>query len=757
MRGLSSAIATLLLGGLVPHAAVAQNASGPLPPVVIQPDQGVRPPTQAGTGSRATKRRAARAPRTAVNPVPTPAVAPANDGTRDGIDGYVAHATGVGTKSATPLLALPRSVSTVTAQEITDRDAQSVQEALQYSAGVNTSFRPGNLTREITLIRGFQAFQYLDGLKLHDSNWGVEPYGLGRIDVLKGPAAFLYGQGSPGGLWDMTSKRPTDVPFADLLLRVGLHQQVQGAFDIGGPITADGSLLYRVVGLGKVGNGEIDFSKNERGYIAPSFTWRNDSTSLTILAPYQYDPHLTVLQPLPYAGTVAPGPNGQYVARSLFLGEPAYHNTSIESYRIGYAFQHRFNDIFSFEQNARYERINVSLNEVLSRSTMVGNSSIVRQMQAQQYELDVYQIDNRARADFVIGPFRHHVMVGADYFALPNFQGTGVNRASQYLLNLYNPVYGQALAAANPITTFRYQNQSQVGAYAQDRIELGPWSLLVGSRMDYAELDQKTRTLNLNTNVLGAPVPVWQTDVAQTSNIGLIYRFDNGIAPYASYAQSFFPQTGADFNNKPFVPTTGEQGEIGIRYLPPGYNVLMAAAVFDITQNHVVTNDLRNPGFSVQSGSIRSKGFEFEVKTTNLYGFNISAAFTHLEPRMTATNMPGALDKAPAGIAANQASLWTTYRFAYGALEGLTLGGGVRYVGESWGDPLNTLVVPAFTLFDLTARYQLGFITPMLQKWDVALNVKNVADKLYVSSCEDAQNCYYGPGRSIDVTLRARW
>jgi iron complex outermembrane receptor protein len=275
--------------------------------------------------------------------------------------------------------------------------------------------------------------------------------------------------------------------------------------------------------------------------------------------------------------------------------------------------------------------------------------------------------------------------------------------------------------------------------------------------MDTAELNQATRTINPATGQFGPVAPVNQIDHAQTSNVGVIYKFDNGIAPYVSYATSFYPQPGAESGGKPFAPLTGEQEEAGIRYLPPGYNVMMAAAVFDITQNNVLQGDPANPGFQKPLGSIRSRGAEFEVKTTNLYGFNIIGSYTHLEPTMIASPVASAIGKVPAGIAANQAALWTTYRFAYGALDGLTLGGGVRYVGESWGDPLNTLVVPSFTLLDLTARYELGAISPAMKNWSVALNVKNVFDKTYVSSCEDAQDCYYGPGRAIDVTLRGRW
>jgi iron complex outermembrane recepter protein len=105
----------------------------------------------------------------------------------------------------------------------------------------------------------------------------------------------------------------------------------------------------------------------------------------------------------------------------------------------------------------------------------------------------------------------------------------------------------------------------------------------------------------------------------------------------------------------------------------------------------------------------------------------------------------------------NQASLWATYRFAGGELAGLTLGGGVRWVGDQAVDELNTLGVPSFTLYDLMARYELGERFPTLKKWDVALNVKNLLDTRYVGACDDALNCYYGPGRNITGTLRARW
>jgi iron complex outermembrane receptor protein len=677
----------------------------------------------------------------------------------DGIDGYVATSSGVGTKASAPILRLPLSVSIVTAQEMADRDVQTTRDALQYTAGVNTYFREGQFTREYGLIRGFQGLQFIDGLRSNVSNYGIEPYGMERIDVLKGPAATLYGQGSPGGLWDMTSKRPTDQAFNELVLRASSYNGLQGAFDVGGPVTADHSLLYRFVGVGKVGDGQIDFTKNDRVYLAPSFTWRpNEDTSLTVLASYQYDPNLTVLQPLPYKGTIVPGPTGQFISRNLFLGEPAYHNTSVEQVRIGYQLDHRIDDVFSFQQNFAYQNIDIKLNEVQSL-TNPNTTTTSRYMANQVFNIDMYQIDNKLKADFETGLFRHHMMFGIDYSATPNYQGTGTNTASPYTLNLYNPVYGQPLAANVPITSNRYQDQRQLGFYAQDRVELGRWTFMAGARMDELVQGQVTRVLNTGTGVLSNPAWGVQQDNAATYNGGVIYTFDNGIAPYFSYSQTFTPTTGTDFFGNPFVPTTGEQKEVGIKYQPPGLNLLVTGAVFDITQNNVLTRDLApgHGGFAVQTSSVGSRGAEFELKTTHLYGFNVAAAYTYLDAKVISSNTAGVTGRHPIAIPMNQASLWTTYRFAGGWVEGLTLGGGVRYIGDQAGDALNSFAVPSFTLFDLTARYDLGVLFKTLDKWDVAVNVKNVADKRYVGSCDDAVDCYYGPGRYVSGTLRARF
>jgi iron complex outermembrane recepter protein len=754
----------VIVAASLPARGQQASPSAPLPPVVVQPGQTVTRPAEQPESKppRSARRHAKRTPQQNPNPAPP---APADNGVsqsllRDGIEGYFAQTTTAGAKEATPILKLPRSVSTVTQQEMTDREVQSVREALQYTAGVNPYYEEGQFTRDFARIRGFAALQFLDGLRLNANNYGIEPYGLERIDVLKGPASTLYGQGSPGGLWDMTSKRPTDYSFGEALVRFGSYGVVQGAFDVGGPVTPDHSLLYRVVGLGTLGDGQIDFTKDEREFFAPSFTWRpNEDTSFTLLAAHQYDPYVTVLQPLPYVGTIVPGANGQFISRNLFLGEPDYHNTSVEQDRIGYELKHQMNDVFSFQQNVYYQSIDIKLNEVQS-SASASNTTTARTANHQTFQIEMYQIDNRLMANFNMGPLQHHMLFGFDYSAVPNVQGTGTaaKTTQPASLNFYNPVYSLPFQTNIPITSYRYQDLRQAGSYAQDRVELGGLSVLLGARYDQVETDQKTRVVT----AAGFTNPAWilQPDHAPTYNAGAIYEFKNGLAPYVSWSQTFTPQFGTDFFGNPFIPVTGEQKEAGIKYLPPGLHVLMTAAVFDIVQYNVLTPDLVHKAlgnFSVQTSSVEAQGAEIELKTTNLYGLNLSAAYTYLDDKVIATNTAGVLGKHPVGIPMNQASLWTTYRFENGPAEGFTIGGGVRYVGDQAVDAANTLPVPAFVLYDMLVRYELGAISPQLKNWDVALNIKNLMDTRYVGSCDDAFDCYYGPGRNVTGTIRARW
>ncbi|MCV0370191.1 TonB-dependent siderophore receptor [Filomicrobium sp.] len=737
--------------------AVSQSAT--LPPVtVIAPASQTQQPSPSVNATSSASTAAPTQSFDQINDSGLSNTAPPQNRNDPGTSGFVATMSGVGTKTPGSVLDTPRSISTVSKAEIEERNAQSVLEALQYTSGVNSYYFSGNfLTREQALVRGFLVYQYLDGLKQHDSNWAIEPYGLERVDLLKGPASMLYGQGSPGGLLDLTSKRPTDEAFTEVVLQAGTHSKFQTGVDFGGPIGNGRVLTYRMTALGRLADGEVDYTENDRLYVAPALTFRpNADTSFTLLSSYQHDPSLTVQQALPREGTILPGPNGQYIPRELFLGEPGYHDTSKTSFKIGYEFKHRFDNVWSFEQNAAYRHIDIALSEVMGMGSPSGPTSTRRQMFDADYVINTYQVDSRLHGNFSTGPLDHKLLVGFDYAAIPNYQGQGVNRASLYSLDLYNPVYGQPLGS-NPITSKRYQDLTQAGLYLQDAISVGGLTVTAGIRHDWAELNQETLARDPVTGNFGAPIHTPKEDKAFTHQLGAIYRFANGFAPFVSYSESFFPLTGSDAGGNPFEPTTGEQSEVGIKFMPPGVNALFTASVFDITQQNVRTPDLANPGFATQTGEVAVRGAELEVRASLESGWNFAAAYTYLDSEVTKTNQKGAGGKSFTSVPAHQASLWGSYTFFEGAFRGLTIGGGVRFFGEAAGDTLNTFYVPAFTLYDATVRYDLGTISPEFENWEFAVNAKNLTDERYVTNCDSTYSCYYGVGRTVDASLRMRF
>lgn len=669
-------------------------------------------------------------------------------------EGLRASETSTGSKSDTPLERLPRSVSVVTEAEMKARDVQSVMEALAYTPGVyGAGYSSASLSREYPMVRGFLAYQFLDGLKLHDSNWAEEPYGLERVELLRGPASMLYGQGSPGGLINMRTKRPTADTVREVGLRFGSNGLRQGQFDLGGALNADATLQYRLTGMARESDGEIDYTEDNRRYLAGALAWKpSAATSLTVMASAQDDPSLTVHQPLPRVGTIVPGANGRFISQNLFLGEPTRHDSHKESWRIGYEFKHRFNETWSIEQNAAYKKVDIHVDEVQARGVASGATGWVRQLFAADYSIVTKQIDTRVVASFEAAGSQHRLMAGYDFAAVPNYQGTGTNRASNYVQDLYAPVYGQA-TPANPITSKRDQRLRQGGLYLQDQIAFGGLSVLAGLRRDHAVLDQRTAVLNASTGVFSNPAYTPKDDDATTAQFGLSYALAGGWSPYVNYAESFAPVTGTNAAGQPFEPTRGKQIEAGVKWVPPGRAIVASAAVYQINQRNVLTQDLANPSFATQTGEVRSRGGELEVKAGLAPGFDAIASYAYTDAVVTATTTANGLGKHPTGIPTQTASTWLSYRIGgQSALQGLTLSGGLRYVSTSSGDALNTFTVPSATLVDIGLRWSLAEVSPSLKGWETALTVKNATDKRYVANCDSATSCYYGVGRRVALT-----
>jgi iron complex outermembrane recepter protein len=663
------------------------------------------------------------------------------------VKGYVATRSATGTKTDTPLIETPQSISVVTRDQMEAQAAQTVQSALRYSSGVSLYEKNDNRF-DINFARGFDLEEFLDGMRLLSGSFAIpriDPYFLERIEVFKGPSSVLYGQAPPGGLVNLVSKRPTSEPFREVLLQTGSYNRVQGAFDFSGPIDKDGQFLYRVTGLGRDSETQIDYVEDQRLAIMPALTWRpTPDTTFTLLTSYQNDPVGGFINSWPAQGTVLSNPNGK-IPMSLYGGAPNFDKHEREHYYVGYLFEHRFSEVWTVRQNFRYMHINDDYFQVLTGDFQEDLRTLERSVFTNVEDFDAITLDNQVQSKFATGPLQHTFVFGIDYQRSMQDFKFGIGDAPP--LDILRPDYSQPIPTP-PLLFDDERTRNQIGLYAQDQLKLGPWALLLGGRHDWADREIHDRFTDITTK---------ESDNEFTWRAGLLYLFDIGLAPYFSYATSFEPTIGTDFEGNPFEPTTGRQYEVGIKYQPKGINALITLSLFQLTQQNVLTTDPEHEFFNVQTGEVRSRGVELEGKASLTAGLNLTAAYTYLDAEVTESNDVD-LGKRPVQVPKHLASLWGDYTIQGGALAGLGFGAGVRYFGSTYGDAENTFKVPDYTLADAAAHYDLsGLGVDALKGIRLAVNASNLFDKEYVAFCANIGACHYGLRRTVLGTFSYRW
>ncbi len=659
------------------------------------------------------------------------------------VEGYVAKVTATGAKTATPIQEVPQSVSVIGRHEMDDRGDQKLDEALRYTAGVFTQpFGPDSDTNWM-FIRGFQATAtgaFQDGLANYSYGFGgffIDAFTVERIEVLRGASSVLYGGANPGGLINTVSKHPTGQ--STHYYETGADDAGTGyaAFDIND--TAGRDIAYRLVGRLAGGDGYTDYAGGLRGTVSPSLTWTpNDRNRITFLANYTFiDETHNGGGFLPYVGTVVAAPFGRIDPDANFT-EPGLDKYVRRQASAGYEFEHSADDDLTFRQNFRYGHADlheVSLYAYGYAGYAAAPTDAANSLQRINFEhrttVDTVAIDNQVEKKFVTGPIRHTLLGGVDYryFLMDQVQSSG----SATTISATNPVYGAEQGARIP-----YLDQTitmhQTGFYGQDQLRFGDgWLVTLNGRYDMVQNDAKGTT------------PFKGDDGQWTGRAGLAYSFPIGLTPYTSLSTSFNPALGSSATVGVFKPETGEQYEAGFKYAPPGRDALFTVALFDLTRQNVVSG---TAPYETQIGEINSRGVEFEAKGSIVDNLQATAAFTVLSLKITDDPDSTIIGKQPYIVPDQQGSLHLDYTFRdgalNGALKGIKLGSGVRYIGSSWADYANTLKVPAATVYDADIGYA-------DDRWGVDLYVDNMLDKTYVASCQTAYSCGYAEGRTIGL------
>ncbi len=655
-------------------------------------------------------------------------------------EGYVTQTTRSATKTDTPLLRVPQSVSVVTEEQLEDRNPQTLQETVGYTPGVRISAYGLDPRFDAFFIRGLPATYtgiFRDGLREFNngfSTFDIEPYGLEGLSILKGPAAGLYGSSNAGGIVDLRSKRPTLAAAREIEAQIGSNKRYQLNGDASGPLGSSQTAFYRITAVGRDSDTDYAFASDDRLSVAPAFTWTPDGdTSLTILGE---------LQRSRSGGTFA-YVNQDNRVTDVAAGDPSFNDLDQTQGRIGFELEQTLGQGVTFRQKARYQALDVygeyayaiggPVNDIVQRGS--GN---VKQT------LKGAVSDTQLQVEAETGPLKHTLLGGVDasYALYTNLEGYG----SASALRFSAPVY------ASPIATPAYslaasQEQAQVGLYLQDEIAFDRFTLTLGGRHDWVWTDTASGTPEALTD---APE---QRDAQWSGRAGLSYLFDSGVAPYVSYSTAFTPNIGTSRTGAAFVPTEAEQVEAGVKYAIPGWSTLLSAAVFEIEQQNGVffdVNPLTGTNEQVQRGKLRSRGVELEGTASLTDGLNVTLAYAYTDVEIvegTETTTGKTLSSTPR----HTVSLWGDYTVQTGALEGLGFGAGLRYLSKSFGDDANSFENDARIFIDATAHYDV----PSVEGLRLQVNATNLFD-------EDTQICssgfcYKEPERNVIGSVRYRF
>lgn len=661
----------------------------------------------------------------------------------------------VATKTDAPLIEVPQSVSVVSREDLTLRNVQSLSDALTYTAGTATNAAGTDQRYDWPYIRGFYAGSfgiYQDGLRAQpgDLSLRIEPYLIESVAVLKGPSSVLYGQSTPGGLIDVTSKMPTAEPLHEVGIQLGSYAQRQLRTDHGGSLDEAGHWRYRLTAIGFDDDTQIDHTYNRRLAIAPAITYApDDDTSVTLLANYQRDLTNSLYPFLPAQGTVLFNPNGK-LSTSLYTGD-----TNWDSYRrtqsaVGYKIDHRIDDVWSFQLNGRVARQTTTWRQLYGSGPLFPDYSTFNRYAMDNYsQTNSYQMDNRVAANFSTGPVRHAVLVGLDVSQTHDAQSESDGLGNP--LSAYAPVYNLPMAPLG-VPDFRMrQSLKQTGVYAQDQLKFGDgWVALLGVRRDWTSLGGLDQVADTASR---------QVDSKTTGRVGLVYQTSWGLAPYVSWSTSFLPNSGFDYSGRGFLPTTGRQIEGGVKYQPLNVDAFVTVSAFEIHEGNVLVTDALHPGFSRAAGEVRSRGAELEGVASLTDGLKLRAAYTYTNAETTKSSVVTDIGKPPTTVPMHMASVWADYTVGEGVARGLNFGGGVRRVGQSYGgtyhpdvtaDLTQDFNVPAYTLVDAVVRYELPSVS-------FALNINNLLDKHFVSVCYGESSCSWGNRRTAMASATYRW
>ena len=650
---------------------------------------------------------------------------------------YAAKTASAVLRSDAALFETAQSISVITNQQIEQKQAKTVAEALEGVAGV-TSGQYGRRGWDDFIIRGqiSSSQTYIDGLRVQASDnvlRAEDISGLESIEVVKGPTSVGFGLALPGGLVNLTTKRPQAETSYKGALSYGSYGLKEATFDMNYAPNQSAKGAFRVVGRVSDQDDPTDYVYFKNQYIAPSYNFDlGDKDDLSVIASYQHREYIRQ-QGIPYS-------KGSYknYSSSLFFGEPNY-GYDVDVYRIAANYAHYFDNDWTFKQNLAVTKTDTKGNAILASGTNT-LPTIKRAINNQDKQDINYTLDNHLQRNFDFEKINYDVMVGVDMMRERSDYYRRTDTMNSF--NADNPVYGiTSTKLGTPTQELTYSQYA--GLYLHNTIKIDDdWIIGLSGRHDWTQVEIDNVLKNTSTK---------NSDNAFTGSASVMYRINDMFAPYISYSTSFMPVTDAGENGTLLNPEEGKQAEVGVKFQALDQRLQGYVAYYDLTRKNVTEADASG-NFSIQTGEQVTKGFEAEMAAALTEQWNVAATYSYIPTaKITESVTASEIGKRSNHVPKNASSLSTQYYFSPDQF-GWNIGAGIRYQDSRTAQRSTDFVyLPSYTLVDVNAGYE-------AKSWGAGLSIKNLFDKEYLAgTTPNAQLVNWGDPMTVRFNVKFKY
>jgi catecholate siderophore receptor len=641
-----------------------------------------------------------------------------------------------------PIQDTPQSISVVPRALIEERGSVNLREALRNVPGISLAAGEGGFTGDNFTLRGFSARNdiYLQGIR-DSAQYNRDPFFLDSIEVLKGPSSVMFGRGSTGGVVNLTPRLPQARDFGEFTLTGMSPAGIRATGDVN---MVSGNVGVRMNAMGTTQNiAGRDHVTNERWGIFPSVTWGlGQDTQATISYLHMNEDNV------PDFGV--PFLNGRPVPvpRNTFYGLAGIDRERTSTDIITGSVQHRFANGITLSNTLRYGTYHRDIDATAPRLVTPVPSSLAaimvnRQAQVRTGTDTILENQTELRAQATTGFVRHNIVAGAGI-------GRETSQLTRYGVNarpnatLFNPNFFAAdeigYVERRSVTSDAFTDAFTANTFFVDQMELGEYfELLLGGRYDHFGADFNNHTANLKLN---------RTDDMFSWRGAIVFKPVPGVRTYFSAGTSVNPSAETltlAANTANLAPEKNRSFEVGASWdINP--NISVRGAVFRIEKTNARTPDPTNGTLNVLSGHQHVDGFEISAAGRITDEWNVIAGYTYLDSNIDSSGTPAEVGRQLLNTPRNTATVWTTYDLPYG----FQIGGGVTYLDDRFGNNTNTVKVPGYMRYDLTAAWSMN------EQFTLRFNALNLTDKKFYDGVYQG-NTTPGAGRTFLVSLTARY